>query len=91
MTSEMEAKRYIATGVHDPLHAAWPGRNVAEYARKWVPEGEGLNRSELVEVLAEAVEARNGWKRILGRCGPKGCRTPDIRRVPLSTLAASKM
>jgi hypothetical protein len=42
----------------------------AEYAQKWVPEGEGLNRSELAEVLAEAVEARNGWKRILGRCSP---------------------
>ena len=41
----------------------------AEYAQKWVPESEGLDRAELVEVLAEAVEARNGWKRILRRCG----------------------
>jgi hypothetical protein len=39
-----------------------------EYAQKWVPESEGLDRPELVEVLAEAVGARNGWKRILGRC-----------------------
>ena len=40
----------------------------AEYARKWVPEAEGLDRSELVEVLGEAVDARNGWKRIVRRC-----------------------
>jgi len=43
----------------------------AEYAQKWVPEAEGLDQAELVEVLAEAVGARNGWKRILGRCSPK--------------------
>ena len=41
----------------------------AEYAQKWVPEAEGLNQAALVDVLAEAVGARNGWKRILGRCG----------------------
>ena len=40
----------------------------AEYAQKWVPESEGLDRAELVEVLGEAVVARNGWKRILGLC-----------------------
>ena len=40
----------------------------AEYAQKWVPECEGLDRADLAEVLAEAVVARNGWKRILGLC-----------------------
>jgi hypothetical protein len=30
MTPEQEVQRYIATGEHDPLHAAWPGRNILE-------------------------------------------------------------
>jgi hypothetical protein len=42
----------------------------AEYAQKWAPEAEGLDQAELVEVLAEAVGARSGWKRILRRCSP---------------------
>lgn len=42
----------------------------AEYAQKWAPEAEWLDRAELVEVLAEAVGVRNGWRRILGRCSP---------------------
>lgn len=46
----------------------------AEYAKKWVPEAEGLDQAELVDVLAEAVGARNGWKRILGRCSSDRCR-----------------
>lgn len=26
------------------------------------------NQTELLDILTEAVEARNGWKRILARC-----------------------
>ena len=42
----------------------------AEYAQDWVPDCDGLDQSELVGILAEAVDARKGWKRILERCGP---------------------
>jgi hypothetical protein len=45
----------------------------AEYAQSWVPKAEGLDRAELVALLAEAVRARNGWKRILEGCSAKGC------------------
>ena len=43
-----------------------------EYAAEWVPTRDRDDRVELVDILAEAVTARNGWKRILGRCGPTG-------------------
>jgi hypothetical protein len=43
----------------------------AEYSEKWVPDDNRLNRSELVSILAEAVGARNGWKRILRSCSPR--------------------
>ena len=42
----------------------------AEYAGNWAPDCDGLDRTELVGILAEAVAARNGWKRILQRCSP---------------------
>jgi len=42
----------------------------ADYAAKWLPAADSLDQSELVDVLAEAVVARNGWKRILRRCSP---------------------
>jgi hypothetical protein len=45
-------------------------RLYAEYAEKWVPNCDGLDRTELVDILAEAVDARNGWKCILRRCSP---------------------
>jgi len=40
----------------------------AEYARSWMTDDDRLDRGELVAVVAEAVDARNGWKRILQRC-----------------------
>jgi hypothetical protein len=42
----------------------------AEYAEKWVPNCDGLDRTELVDILAEAVNSRNGWKCILRQCSP---------------------
>ncbi len=42
----------------------------AAYAEKHVPTCEGLDQAELVSILAEAVDARNGWKRILRHCSP---------------------
>jgi len=45
----------------------------AEYAEKWVPAVEDrVDRSELADIVGEAVESRNGWKRILARCAPPG-------------------
>jgi len=41
---------------------------VARYARGSMPTNDQVERTELMEILAEAVEARNGWKRILARC-----------------------
>ena len=32
---------------------------------------DGVDQNELVDILAEAVTARNGWKRILRRCAPQ--------------------
>ena len=41
----------------------------AEYSRNSVPSyDERIDHEELIDILAEAVEARNGWKRILNRC-----------------------
>ena len=52
----------------------------AEYASDWVPTADDrVDRDELVDILSEAVGARNGWKRILSRCAPP-------KRVPLSGL-----
>jgi hypothetical protein len=42
-------------------------KTLAEYAGKHVP-GAAEDADELVEILGEAVDARNGWKRILTRC-----------------------
>lgn len=42
----------------------------AEYAESWVPGTDNVDRDELVDILAEAASARNGWKRILNRCAP---------------------
>ena len=48
-----------------------------EYAEGWVPSTDRVDQEELVDILAEAVSARNGWKRILKRCAPP-------KRVPWS-------
>ena len=40
----------------------------AEYAANWAPSADGMDRDEPIAAVAEAVNARNGWKRILRRC-----------------------
>lgn len=43
----------------------------AEYIEKWLPAADDrIDREELANIVAEAVDARNGWKRILARCAP---------------------
>jgi hypothetical protein len=41
---------------------------LAQYARSPKPSDERVDSAELLGILTEAVEARNGWKRILARC-----------------------
>ena len=41
---------------------------LAQYARSPKPSDETVDSEELLDILTEAVEARNGWKRILARC-----------------------
>ena len=43
-------------------------RLLAQYARSPKPSDETVDSEELIDILTEAVEARNGWKRILARC-----------------------
>lgn len=57
---EREVAHYLATGESDPLGFAFPGQNTIECLT-------GYDR-HLREALADAVVARNGWKRILARC-----------------------
>jgi len=43
---------------------------LSELEREPLPGGAGVDTSEYVDILREAVAARNGWKRILARCAP---------------------
>jgi hypothetical protein len=45
-------------------------RLCASYAEHSVPVVEHVEQDELIDILNEAVTARNGWKRILSRCAP---------------------
>lgn len=46
-------------------------RLLQEYSEEWVPESDDrVDWDELIDILGEAVDARNGWKRILSRCAP---------------------
>ena len=77
MTPDQKIRCFITTGDHDMLHGAWSGDNflarantadsmlrsaLIDEVRRWT------NRAELVSILTEAVDARNGWKLILRRC-----------------------
>ncbi len=57
-------------------------RLLAEYADRWAPSSDQVAREELLSILAEAVEARNGWKRILSRCAPAASDFRSRRRSP---------
>jgi hypothetical protein len=50
-------------------------RLLAEHEQGPMPADERVNADEYMDILREAVTARNGWKRILQRCSP-------IARVP---------
>ena len=43
-------------------------RIYAEYVNNGLPNDDRISRDELADVVASAVEARNGWKRILAYC-----------------------
>lgn len=51
---------------------------VEEYAGGPMPNDERVDAGELIDILREAVSARNGWKRILARCSlaPRQRATP---------------
>ena len=44
---------------------------LGQYARGPMPSDDRVGRTELLDILAEAVEARNGWKRILAHCSSR--------------------
>lgn len=43
---------------------------LSEYAQGPMPADDRVDASEYLDILSEAVAARNGWKRILARCAP---------------------
>jgi hypothetical protein len=43
---------------------------LAEYAQSPMPADDRVDTAEYLDILGEAVAARNGWKRILTRCSP---------------------
>ena len=47
----------------------------------WLPGDDSIDLDEYLDILQEAVGARNGWKRILQRCAPRERRTAT-RPVP---------
>ena len=49
-------------------------RLLAEHEQGPMPPDERVNIDEYMDILREAVTARNGWKRILQRCAPPGSR-----------------
>ncbi len=53
---------------------------LAEYAQGPMPADDRVDAAEYLDILAEAVAARNGWKRILARCAP-----PQQRRREFGT------
>ena len=44
---------------------------LTQYARGPAPSDDRVEPTELLDILAEAVDARNGWKRILARCSSR--------------------
>ena len=47
---------------------------LARHADGSLPNDETVEHDEYLDILAEAVQARNGWKRILERCAPQRLR-----------------
>ena len=51
---------------------------LSELAATPLPNDERVDGAEYLDILAEAVTARNGWKRILARCSPSRVRKQTI-------------
>jgi hypothetical protein len=49
-----------------------------ELAATPLPDDERVDGAEYLDILAEALTARNGWKRILARCSPSRVRNQTI-------------
>lgn len=47
-----------------------------------MPSDERVDADELLDILNEAVGARNGWKRILKRCAPLPVQRSSVRSAP---------
>lgn len=56
---------------------------LSELAATPLPNDERVDGAEYLDILAEAVTARNGWKHILSRCSP-----PRVRNQTIPTPAA---
>jgi hypothetical protein len=59
-------------------HAPRPRNREAllkELVEQGVPGDETVDRTELVDILRDAAQARNGWKRILARCAEQRSRS----------------
>ena len=51
---------------------------LSELAAAPLPNDERVDGAEYLDILAEAITARNGWKRILARCSPPTTRVRQI-------------
>ena len=54
----------MATGTRDRKEA------LQRHAEALQPSDDRVDHDEYLDILAEAVRARNGWQRILQRCAP---------------------
>jgi hypothetical protein len=63
-------------------------RLLEEYAAGSAPTDERVDGGDVVDILREAVAARNGWKRILSRCAP--VRTPRRGAGQISPTTGEK-
>jgi hypothetical protein len=55
-----------------------------EYAANSLTGDQRVDDGEIVDILAEAISARNGWKRILKRCAPQR------RKPPSKTIGSAR-
>jgi len=61
------------------------------HADGWLPGDDSVDVDEYLDILQEAVAARNGWKRILQRCAPRKSRpaTPGDAGMNLASTRPS--
>jgi hypothetical protein len=55
----------------------------------WMPPDDSVDRAEYLATLHEAVDARNGWKRILKRCSPPARKSSASAALCVSEGVAS--